>query len=176
MPPSAGACQTTLASLRPDWGRAADWSSIITAMTGRRATASVTGRPVRGAGTIRGVGFALGVGSGVGVGDGVGSGVGVGVAVGWGEGVESTEADGVAMAMAEGEPASGPFARPPAITPTATPAISVTAASVAAIRRVIGCSCSAVMDHALVPPPQPPGMGLAGEPRGRPVRPENNPP
>ena len=34
-------------------------------MTDRRATASVTGMPVRGAGTIRGVGFGLGVVLGV---------------------------------------------------------------------------------------------------------------
>ena len=59
MPPSAGACQTTLAWLRPDWGRAPDWSSIITAMTGRRATASFARQAVAANILMMTAGFAL---------------------------------------------------------------------------------------------------------------------
>ena len=72
MPPSAGACQTTDAEARPDCGRAGRRSSIMTAIGWRAAIASVTMRPVSGAGTR------TGVGSGVGVGTGVGDGVAVG--------------------------------------------------------------------------------------------------
>ena len=68
MPPSAGACHTIDAELKPDCGRAADRSSIITAIGWRRAAAGVTGRPVSGAGTRTGVGTGVGVGMGVAVG------------------------------------------------------------------------------------------------------------
>src|SRR3954454_1321260 len=74
MPPSAGACQTTLADARPDCGRASNWSSIITAITGRDATLSRTGTPVRGAATRTGVGAGVGVGAAVGLGASVGDG------------------------------------------------------------------------------------------------------
>src|SRR5437773_1967915 len=65
MPPSAGACQTTDAWLKPDWGRAGERSSIMTAMTWRSATLRVTGIPVSGAGTRVGVGIGVGVGLGL---------------------------------------------------------------------------------------------------------------
>src|SRR3954452_5350668 len=71
MPPSAGACQTTLACDSPDWGRAAHRSSIITAMTWRDAMAGLTGMPVSGAATRTGVGTGVGVAAGVAVGAGV---------------------------------------------------------------------------------------------------------
>src|SRR5262245_25200176 len=86
MPPSAGACQTTSAWDRPDWGRAARRSSIITAIGWRRAMAGATSWPVSGAGTRVGVGTGVGLGEGDGLGDGAalgvadGSRVGVGVA------------------------------------------------------------------------------------------------
>src|SRR3954453_1567922 len=73
MPPSAGACQTMLACDSPDCGRAAQRSSIITAITCRAAMAGLTGMPVRGAATRTGVGAGVGVGSGVAVGAGVGA-------------------------------------------------------------------------------------------------------
>src|SRR6478752_5539190 len=63
MPPSAGACQTTLAELSPDCGRASNWSSIITATTWRDATAGETSRPVSGAGTSDGDGSGVGLGA-----------------------------------------------------------------------------------------------------------------
>ena len=63
MPPSAGACQMTDAALNPDCGRAADRSSIMTAIGWRRAWAGVTMRPVSGAATRIGVGAGVGVGS-----------------------------------------------------------------------------------------------------------------
>src|SRR5687768_8017071 len=69
MPPSAGACQTTDAALKPDCGRASTWSSIIAAIGWRAATSGATGTPVRGAGTSTGVGTGVGggtVGAGVG--------------------------------------------------------------------------------------------------------------
>src|SRR5580765_2466532 len=62
MPPSAGACQTTDAALKPDCGRASNWSSIMTAIGWRAAAAGETRRPVSGAGTSLGAG--VGVGSG----------------------------------------------------------------------------------------------------------------
>src|SRR3954453_17753731 len=80
MPPSAGACQTTEAALKPDWGRASNWSSIMTATGWRLATSGVTSRPVSGAATSAGGGMGVGVGEAVGV--GVGLGVGVADAVG----------------------------------------------------------------------------------------------
>src|SRR3954468_19268867 len=82
MPPSAGACQTTLACDSPDWGRAAHRSSIMTAITCRAAMAGLTGMPVSGAATRTGVGTGVGVGSGVAVGAGVGSALD-GSGVGW---------------------------------------------------------------------------------------------
>src|SRR6476661_8874830 len=79
MPPSAGACQTTEADDRPDCGRAAPRSSIITAIGCRLATAGETGRPVSGAGTVTGVGTGVGVGTAVGLAGAVGSAVAVAV-------------------------------------------------------------------------------------------------
>src|SRR5256885_15625575 len=74
MPPSAGACHTTDAELKPDCGRAGPRSSIITAMGRWAATAGGTLTPSSGAGTR------TGVGAGVGVGDGVGR---AGATTGW---------------------------------------------------------------------------------------------
>src|SRR5437899_2650649 len=62
MPPSAGACQTTEAAEKPDWGRAGDRSSIITAITWREAMFGGTRTPVSGAGTRFGVGATIGAG------------------------------------------------------------------------------------------------------------------
>src|SRR4051812_4222720 len=84
MPPSAGACQTTLAELSPDCGRASNWSSTMTATTCRLAAAGVTSRPGSGAGTRLGVGSGGGLGAIVGEADGVAS----------ADGDVSTDADG----------------------------------------------------------------------------------
>src|SRR6185437_10795192 len=72
MPPSAGACQTCAALLKPDCGRASAWSSTITAMTWRAAASSVTGRPVSGADTSNGGAGVEGGGSVGGAGDALG--------------------------------------------------------------------------------------------------------
>src|SRR5438034_10169029 len=66
MPPSAGACQTTDAELKPDCGRAGPRSSIITAIGRWAAIAGGTMRPSSGAGTRTGVGAGVGLGAGVG--------------------------------------------------------------------------------------------------------------
>ena len=60
MPPSAGACQTTAAALKPDCGRASNWSSIMTAIGCWAATFGDTSTPVSGAGTSTGVGSGAG--------------------------------------------------------------------------------------------------------------------
>src|SRR5450759_1145944 len=78
MPPSAGACQTTDAWLNPDCGRASAWSSTITAIGCRAASAGATRRPVSGATARMGVGTGVGTGAGAGVSVRVGVGVGVG--------------------------------------------------------------------------------------------------
>src|SRR5882672_8271264 len=91
MPPSAGACQTTDAELKPDCGRAGPRSSIITAMGRRAATAGATMTPSSGAGTR------IGVGTGVGLGVGVGPGVAA----------TGCEGDGVAAVVADGAVAAG---------------------------------------------------------------------
>src|SRR6185295_17585256 len=93
MPPSAGACHTTEASLKPDWGRASGWSSIITATTCRLATAGDTMRPVSGAATRAGAGVGVAVGDGVGLGDGVTV----------GEAVPVADAEGLAVALGDGD-------------------------------------------------------------------------
>src|SRR5689334_6529659 len=62
MPPSAGACQTMDAEVKPDCGRAGERSSTITAIGCRAAAAGETSRPVSGAGTRTGVGAGVGVG------------------------------------------------------------------------------------------------------------------
>src|SRR3954469_16111843 len=100
MPPSAGACQTTEAALKPDWGRASNWSSIMTATGWRLATSGVTSRPVSGAATRAGVGIGVGVGEAVGV--GVGLGVGVGVAGGGGAWLAVVAAVGLGVATGVG--------------------------------------------------------------------------
>src|SRR5919201_3414268 len=85
MPPSAGACQTIDASVKPLCGRASQWSSTITAMTWRCAAPGDTGSPVSGAGMRTGVGRGVGVGPGVGVAfwaGAVAAGVGAAPAVG----------------------------------------------------------------------------------------------
>src|SRR3954471_4589330 len=100
MPPSAGACQTTLACDSPDWGRAAHRSAIITAITCRAAVAGLTGMPVSGAATRTGVGTGVGVGSGVGDGAGVGSAL-------EGSGVAGLVGSSVGFAVAGGGPRGG---------------------------------------------------------------------
>src|SRR5689334_3503955 len=127
MPPSAGACHTTDASLKPDCGRASGWSSIITATTCRLATAGDTGRPVRGAGTSAGAGVGVAVGVGVGLGDGVA----VGVEVALGEAVVAATLDDGDDVAATGVVGFGPDATA-ASTPRPTPA---TAASPSAMTR-----------------------------------------
>src|SRR5258705_9045729 len=62
MPPSAGACQTIDALLKPDCGLAPRWSSIMIAIGWRIAASGVTSRPVIGAGTRTIPGVASGVG------------------------------------------------------------------------------------------------------------------
>src|SRR5688572_1052373 len=93
MPPSAGACHTTDASLNPDCGRAGPRSSTITAIGCCIAALGATSTPVSGAGTSVGVGSGVGEGIGVGLGPGVGLGRGVGS--GLGEGIGSIETSGV---------------------------------------------------------------------------------
>src|SRR6187549_1783367 len=78
MPPSAGACHTTDAALKPDCGRASGWSSIMIAIARRFATSGGTRRPVSGAWTGTGVGTGVSVGVGATVGDGVGAGEALG--------------------------------------------------------------------------------------------------
>src|SRR3954469_21584758 len=89
MPPSAGACQTTDAALKPDCGRAGDRSSTITAIGWRFAAVGLTSRPVSGAATR--------VGPGVAVGSGIWLGVDVGVEPGDGE---TSICEGVVMGPA----------------------------------------------------------------------------
>src|SRR5690349_12839352 len=127
MPPSAGACHTTDASLKPDCGRASGWSSIMTATTCRLATAGDRGRPGRGAGTSAGAGVGVAVGVGVGVGDGVA----VGVDVVLGEAVVAATLDDGDDVAATGVVGFGPDATA-ASTPRPTPA---TAASPSAMTR-----------------------------------------
>src|SRR5260221_9694190 len=78
MPPSAGACQTIAALLKPDCGRAPMWSSIMTAIGRCWAAAAVTSRPVIGAGTSTISGVASGVGLAAGVVGVAAGGVGLG--------------------------------------------------------------------------------------------------
>src|SRR5512134_1312855 len=99
MPPSAGACQTMDASVKPLCGRASQWSSTITAITWRCATPSVTGSPVSGAGTTLGVGLGVGVGSGVADGVGVGPGVADGEGVGPGDALGEIVGDSTAASL-----------------------------------------------------------------------------
>src|SRR3954453_15814456 len=128
-PPSAGACHTTDALLKPDCGRARNWSSTITAITGRRARAALIGSPVRGAGTTAGLGDAegdaLALGDALAVDDGLGCDGGV---VGLGEGVGVGVALGVALgdvaALADG---LAPEAAGAAVVPNANTASAPTA-------------------------------------------------
>src|SRR4029079_10776826 len=106
MPPSAGACQTTEAALKPDCGRASGWASIMIAMARRAATFCGTSRPVSGAATGTGVGTGVAVGSGVGEGVGVGAAVDAGDAAGEGLATLGT-GDDDAPAPATGLPVSG---------------------------------------------------------------------
>src|SRR5512135_974646 len=82
MPPSAGACQTMPAELKPDWGRAGARSSIMTATTGLAASDGETSDPVRASTTSAGVGCGVGEGVASGVGSGVASAVTVASVVG----------------------------------------------------------------------------------------------
>src|SRR5688572_6918797 len=127
MPPSAGACHTTSAELRPDCGRAANWSSIITATTWRLATSGFTSRPVSGAGTRLGVGFGVGLGGAVGLGSAVGGGDSVAAGGAVGSGVGDGDGDGELDATATGGGVAPVLMIPPARTPTASPTPSVSA-------------------------------------------------
>src|SRR5215203_1903315 len=102
MPPSAGACHTTSAKLKPDCGRAPNWSSTMTATTWRLATAGFTRRPVNGAGTRLGVGSGVGLGGAVGLGSTVGDDVSLGAGGGGGPGVGGGDGDGDVDATATG--------------------------------------------------------------------------
>src|SRR5487761_2262480 len=62
--PSADACQTTEAALNPDCGRASAWSSTMTAIGCRAASAGVTRSPLSGAGTSTGVGIGVAAAAG----------------------------------------------------------------------------------------------------------------
>src|SRR6266496_2068826 len=73
MPPSAGACHTTDASLNPDCGRAADRSSIITAIGWSLALDGETSTPSSGAATSTGVATGVGLGEALSDGDSDGS-------------------------------------------------------------------------------------------------------
>src|SRR5690349_14491438 len=128
MPPSAGACHTTDASLKPDCGRASGWSSIITATTWRLATAGETGRPVSGAGTSAGAGVGVAVGVGVVVGVGVDvaldEGATLAVALGDGDDVAATGVVGFgpdATAASTPKPTPATAATPSAMTRTDLP-------------------------------------------------------
>ena len=99
MPPSAGACQTIEASVKPLWGRAAQWSSTMTATGWRAASSGFTRRPVSGATAGSGVG--TGVGSGA---DGTPAGL-------------SEPAGATAAVLADGDGA-GPVGEPHAATTT----------------------------------------------------------
>src|SRR5689334_14533071 len=125
MPPSAGACQTTLADVSPDCGRASNWSSTITAITCRFATSGVTRFPVSGAGTRLGVGWGVGSGGVVGLGDAVGSGTGDGEGEAVGSGVDVGAGDGEVLAIATGSGVASGLMIPPATTPRASPTPSV---------------------------------------------------
>src|SRR4051794_595420 len=93
MPPSAGACQTIEALLKPDCGRAGDRSSIMTAITCRAAASGVTSSPVSGAGTRLGGAGVDGGGSVGGTADGLGPG-----AMSVGEGAAAVEEPGALVA------------------------------------------------------------------------------
>src|SRR6185295_2809813 len=127
MPPSAGACQTTEAALKPDCGRASGWSSIMMAIARRFATFGGTRRPVSGAATGTGVGLGVGVGTGVGAGVRVGSGVGAGVDAGAGL-ARLGAGEGDAPAPATGLPVFGRIG-PAASTPSTAPTANATAAA-----------------------------------------------
>src|SRR5215218_1179424 len=127
MPPSAGACHTTLAELSPDCGRAPNWSSIMTAITCRLATPGVTRRPVSGAGTRPGVGSGVGLGDAVGLADAAAEGDGDGDEDGVGVRSRVGAGDGIVDAIATGSGVPSALIIPPATMPTASPTLSVTA-------------------------------------------------
>src|SRR3954447_21017716 len=99
MPPSAGACHTTDASLRPDWGRATRRSSSMTAIGRRSATPWLTGRPVSGEGTFAALGCGVAVGTGLGSTDALGCAtLGTGLVLGSTEGADVASADDPVLA------------------------------------------------------------------------------
>src|SRR3954451_1987107 len=94
MPPSAGACHTTDASLRPDWGRATRRSSSMTAIGRRSATPWLTGRAGSGEGAFAALGCGVAGGSGVGSTDALGCDtLGPGLVPGSTEGAHVASAD-----------------------------------------------------------------------------------
>src|SRR5215213_8124458 len=112
MPPSAGACQTIEAALKPAWGRASAWSSTITAIARCRAASGVTRTPVRGAATRVDVGSGLGEGA-------------TGVGLGWPglatpDALAPAEVGGVAVPVASGDGLAGPATRAPTNVPPIT--------------------------------------------------------
>src|SRR3954452_6694046 len=141
MPPSAGACHTTLAAVRPDCGRALIWSSIITATTCRDATSGATSRPVSGAGTSDGDGAGVTLGSALG--DGTTDGAVEGPIVGATEGLSDGDsvADGVGAGDCETSATGGgvalvPARRSPVAAPITTPMPRAMATSRPASARV----------------------------------------
>src|SRR5690242_4366116 len=128
MPPSAGACQTIAAFVKPDWGRAGERSSTITAIGWRAAALGGTRRPVRGAGTRTGVGAGVGVGEGDALGLSDGAGDSVGGAEGSADGGVllrfATSPDEPGVAVGPWDPADAanePRAKPNATATTASP-------------------------------------------------------
>src|SRR6185295_19695250 len=126
MPPSAGACHTTDAELKPDCSRAGERSSIITAITGSLARAGVVSSPSSGATALTGVGSGDGDNEGLGLAESVGA-------------PETRVEPGVPLEAAatglrdEPREAAGPK-KPPADAAKATPA-TTTAMRASAIAR-----------------------------------------
>src|SRR5258706_7483038 len=134
IPPSAGACHTTDAELKPDCGRAGDKSSTITAIGCWAAAFGVTRTPSSGAGTRFGVG--TGVGDGVALDEGaeLASGVALGVSLGAAGGDGGTN-DGLPLAATwpgSSEAATDGLPRPvSAASPTPTVTARTTRATMA---------------------------------------------
>jgi hypothetical protein len=99
----------------------------MTATTWRRATSGFTSRPVSGAGTRLGVGSGVGLGGAVGLGATVGEGDALGVGEAVGSGVGEGDGEGEVDAIATGCGLSSGLIIPPAATPMASPAPSVSA-------------------------------------------------
>src|SRR5689334_8994920 len=147
MPPSAGACHTIEALLKPDCGRAGERSSTMTAMTWRSAWSCVTGRPVSGAGTMLGGGGVEGGGAVGGAAEAVGS-----TATRVGEGSDGGADDGLGPAVAATAP---PGKSVPIWDATRIPraAIASPISPISPRRRVL---FGGALDCATLPPAAPP--------------------